>query len=108
MSLCGGFMNSDRLGSPSNATILAEYGKKEPQEVYEFEAVPEIDCGTVSWSAPMIKHGARYALESAMCSVRVVIPKDVPRDGVITALKDILDLLETYDSLRKHAPHAFA
>jgi len=101
-------MKTEKLDQPTMGALLAEYSKKDIREVYQFEAIPEIDYGQTFWSAPLIAFQNLYILEKGIPGVRVHISRDVPKDFVVRSLKDIVEMLQQCDSPGAHIPKSIA
>jgi len=90
----------------SKDELLDEYRNHSPTEVHEFTVMPDLDYGEVDWETSLITSTARQTLERSV-ALRVLIGKKVPKDFVISALKDIVGALEACDQLAEQVPDHF-
>ncbi len=65
-------------------------------DVYRFSFEPEIDYGTVDWSGGTELNGPMKVPFDDVEAVEVRIERGVPKEAVVTYLRQVIDVLERY------------
>ena len=89
---------------PTQAELLTKYAGKPVQELFEFSLTPDSEYGVVDWETQVMLYGPHYRLEESDFAVRVTVAPAVPTGAVISALRQVIELLELTDSLKGRCP----
>ena len=89
---------------PTQAELLTQYAGKPVQELFEFTLTPDAEYGVVDWETHVMLYGPHYRLEESDYAVRVTVAPAVPRGAVVSALRQVIKLLELTESLKEGCP----
>lgn len=64
------------------------------REVYEFEVIPRNAESGADWKHALMSCGPRQRAEAPIQALRVVVSKGTPRPAIVSALRNIVDLVE--------------